>query len=103
MRRRRAVIRAVLAGALLAGTVCAACANRTSTSEISREHAIEIARREVSFQPDSIEAIRATSGATPVWRVTLRGRLPNQPPGLFETVVVEIDRRSGEIVSIARP
>lgn len=97
MRRRQAVVLVVLASAALA-----ACAHGP-TAEISREQAIEIARREISFEPDSIDAVHAMSGAAPVWRVTLRGRLPNQPPGLFETVVVEIDRRSGEVVSIARP
>jgi hypothetical protein len=89
--------------AVLSGVWLGSCAPRTGAAEISREHAVEIARREVSFEADRIEAIRATSGMTPVWRVTLIGRLPGQPPELFETVVIEIDRRSGEIVSIARP
>ena len=30
------------------------------------------------------------------------GRLPGQPPGLFETMVVEVDADSGEVVSISR-
>ena len=102
MRRHRAIILVVLASAVLASAVLAACAHRPTT-EISREHAIEIARREISFQPDSVDAVRAMSGAAPAWRVTLRGRLPNQPPGLFETVVVEIDRRNGDVLSVARP
>jgi hypothetical protein len=38
----------------------------------------------------------------PAWQVTLKGRLPGQPPGLFETAIVEIDRRIGEIVSLSR-
>ena len=79
-----------------------ACAN-PSEMEITRERAIEIARAQVSFQPDNIEAERRSSNDRPVWRVTLRGRLPGQPPGLFETTIVEVDRRSGAIVSIARP
>jgi len=89
----------VLVAAVLAlGATC----NGRSVSEISRERAVEIARLEVSFQPDSIQADRTTSGARPLWRVTLRGRLPGQPPGLFETAIVEIDRQSGEVVSRAR-
>ena len=71
-------------------------------TEITRERAIELARSRVSFQPESIEAERAFESTRPVWRVTLRGRLPGQPPGLFETVIVEIDRRTGEIVSVAK-
>lgn len=80
----------------------AACIRLPHTNEISRQRAIEIARAQVSFHPDSIKAVRTTSGARAVWRVTFRGRLPGQPPLLFETVMVEIDRHSGEVVSIAR-
>ncbi len=79
-----------------------ACIRPSPVNEISRERAIEIARGQVSFHPDSIVAVRATSGARAVWRVTFRGRLPGQPPLLFETMIVEVDRRSGEVVRIAR-
>lgn len=89
----------VLVAAVL--TLGATCSGR-AVPEIGRERAIEIARREVTFQPDSIEAARTTAGARPLWRVTLRGRLPGQPPGLFETAIIEIDRQSGEVVSRAR-
>jgi hypothetical protein len=71
--------------------------------EISRERAITIARSQVSFTPDSIDAQRSTSPDGPIWRVTLRGRLPGQPPGLFETAIVEIDARSGRVISVAKP
>ena len=81
----------------------AACGPVAPAPEITREHAIEIARREVSFTPDQIDAVREMSGLTPVWRVTMRGRRPGQPPELFETAVVEIDRRTGAVVSILRP
>jgi hypothetical protein len=72
------------------------------TAEISRERAIEIARKQVSFGPDSVDAVQVTSegpGRPVVWRVTFKGRLPDQPPGLFETRVFEIDVRTGEIVA----
>lgn len=71
-------------------------------SQVTREQAIEIARQEVSFEPESTEAVLTTSDEREVWRVTFRGRLPGQPPGLFETMVVEVDANSGEVVSIAR-
>lgn len=71
-------------------------------SQIAREQAVEIAEREVSFQPDSVEAVRSESEERDVWRITFRGRLPGQPPGLFETMIVEVDAASGEVVSIAR-
>ena len=92
--RRRAVL--LVAAVLSLGITC------PSSQEISRERAIEIARPYVSFTPDSIDADRTTSSSRAVWRVTFRGRLPGQPPGLFETTIVEVDRRTGEIVSIAR-
>ncbi|MGH9257326.1 MAG: hypothetical protein ACRD3C_22430, partial [Vicinamibacterales bacterium] len=56
----------------------------------------------VSFTPDTIEAVQATSGTRAIWRVTFRGRLPGQPPGLFETAIVEIDRLTGGVVSLSR-
>ncbi len=69
-------------------------------TEITRERAIEIARKQVSFRPDSVDAVQVTSegpGRPVVWRVTFKGRLPDQPPDLFETRIVEIDVRTGEI------
>jgi hypothetical protein len=71
-------------------------------TEISREHAIAIARKQVNFTPDSVDAVQGTSegpGHPAVWRVTFKGRLPGQPPGLFETRIIEIDVRTGAIVS----
>ena len=62
------------------------CPAGPSESEVTRDQAIEIAQQEVSFEPDSVNAELSTSGARSVWRVTFRGRLPGQPPGLFETV-----------------
>jgi uncharacterized membrane protein YkoI len=79
-----------------------ACPAGPLESQISREQAIEIARQEVSFQPDSIEAVLSESRERPLWRVTFRGRLPGQPPGLFETAIIEVDARSGDIVSISQ-
>lgn len=96
--RRCPAIHCLAAVAVLAVT----CPGPSLVPEINRERAIEIARAYVSFQPDSIEAVRTTSGARAIWRVTFRGRLPGQPPLLFETIIVEVDRQSGEIVSIAR-
>ena len=98
MRRRRAAI-LIVASALALGVTCSGTSQETA---ITRDRAIEIARSHVSFQPDSVQAERAASSARPVWRVTFRGRLPGQPPGLFETAVIEVDRRTGEVVSTSR-
>jgi uncharacterized membrane protein YkoI len=88
---------------ILAAVVSVAATCGPPRDEISRERAIAIARSQVSFTPDSIDLQRSTSADGPIWRVTLRGRLPGQPPDLFETAVVEIDARSGRVISVARP
>jgi hypothetical protein len=78
-----------------------ACAGPSDT-EISRDRAIEIARQQITFQPDTTDVTRTTSNGRPVWRVTFRGTRPGQPPGLFETAIVDVDRSTGDIVSVAR-
>ena len=82
--------------------VLTACTTGRVESQISRDQAIDIARQEVTFQPDSVEAVPSTSAERPMWRVTFRGRLPGQPAGLFETIIVEVDSSSGEVVSVSR-
>jgi hypothetical protein len=91
------VVGFVVFSALLAD----ACA-RPLASEITRERAMDIARSQVTFQVSRIDAVKESVKGRPIWRVTIRGRLPGQPPELFETRIVEIDRVSGAIVSIAR-
>jgi hypothetical protein len=81
----------------------ASCDPPVTSTEISRERAIEVARKTVTLEPDSVEAVRVTSQGRAVWRVTFKGRLPDQPPGLFETRIVEIDARTAEIVGASMP
>ena len=80
--------------------------NQTASkpTAISRERAIEIARAEIRFSADSVEAVQVRSeapGNPSVWRVTFKRRLPDAPPGLFHVHIVEVDVRTGEIVSIS--
>jgi hypothetical protein len=75
--------------ALVAGALTAGCVHRVAP-EIRRDRAVELARREARFTPSAIAADKATSQGRLEWRVTLRGRLPGQPPLLFETLIVEI-------------
>src|SRR5262245_23843512 len=82
-------------------TLAVACTG-PSEPEISPDRAIEIARQQITFQPDTTDITRTTSNGSPVWRVTFRGTRHGQPPGLFETAIVEVDRSNGDIVSIAR-
>ena len=86
----------------LVAASAAMCSKPARAVEISRDRAIEIARTQVTFQISSVTADKTSSSGRPLWRVTIRGRLPGQPPELFETRIVEIDRATGAIVSIAR-
>lgn len=79
----------------------ALCEPKAKPQEISRDRAIEIARAQVRITADSVEAVQATSQGRAVWRVTFRRRQPDAPPGLFETHIVEIDVRTGEIVTVS--
>jgi hypothetical protein len=87
--------------ALAAGSMGALCEPPSTATQITRERAIEIAQQEVQWKPDKVEAERATSQGRDVWRVTFQRRLPDAPPGLFDTYIVEIDARTGEIVTVS--
>ncbi|MGH2628056.1 MAG: PepSY domain-containing protein [Anaerolineales bacterium] len=67
---------------------------------MSREQAIEIARQRLDFEAKSVEAVRATDEGRPVWRVTFRGEDigPARPMG--EVLIVLVDRKTGEVVSV---
>jgi hypothetical protein len=83
---------------LLAAIGCASAAPRG----ITRDRAIAIAVAQVKWTPLTAAAVRATSNSRPIWRVTLKGRLPGQPPLLFETAIVDLDARTGEILSLSK-
>jgi hypothetical protein len=86
----------------LFGACAATCSRPSLPVEISRDRAIEIARGQVTFQISSVTAQKTSSAGRALWIVTIRGRLPGQPAELFETRIVEIDRVTGAVVSIAR-
>jgi Zn-dependent metalloprotease len=85
---------------LLLAVALAACAPRTTTREISREKAIEIARQQVKFEIKTTEAEKAAEEGRPVWRITFHGEPigPSNPIG--EVMFVVIDRVTGEVVSL---
>jgi len=78
------------------------CASAAPRGGIGEERAIEIASARVKWKPFDVAARRTTANGRQIWRVTLKGRLPGQPPLLFETAIVEIDARTGEIVSASK-
>jgi hypothetical protein len=90
-----------IAGFALSALLVSGCVRHLAT-EITRDRAVDIARSQVSFTPSSVDVVKASAGGRPIWRVTIRGRLPGQPPELFETRIVEIDRVTGVVVSVAR-
>lgn len=71
-------------------------------NEITRERAIEIGRTHVKFQPKSINAERTTDNGRPVWRVTFRGEPVSQAQPIGDILVVFVDRKTGEVVSVAK-
>lgn len=85
---------------LLALLILTACASGSSGEEISQERAIEIAREHLQFEPRSTEAEKTTDQGRAVWQVTFRGRPPEEG-GIGEVLIVSIDRKTGEMVSIA--
>jgi uncharacterized protein YcfL len=81
--------------------VLAACASQSTGQEISRERAIEIARQNINFEPDRIEAVKDTEEGRPVWRVTFyKGSKEVSSTHLGQVSFVSIDRKTGEVVSL---
>ena len=78
-----------------------ACASGAKNEEISRERAIEIARQHLTFEAQSVEAEQATEQGRPVWRVTFRGQPMSPTRQMSEILIVAIDRKTGEMVTIA--
>ena len=72
----------------------------TSRNGISRERAIEIAREQVTFAPTSIEAAADTVEGRATWAVTFRAADASHG-GLGQFMMVWVDRRTREIVSLA--
>ena len=75
----------------------------TAVTEVSRERAIEIARGHATFDITTVEASKTTEQGRPVWRVLLQGAAASaEHPLLRPTLIVFIDRHSGEVISIAK-
>lgn len=77
-----------------------ACSTRPASTEISREQAIEIARKHVTFEVRRTEAEATTQEGRPVWRVTFYGQEMGPGREMGEVSFVVIDRTTGEIVSL---
>lgn len=96
MTSNKAVLWAALFFLSLSSLGCAAL----RAEEIDRERAIEIAREHVSFEPQSVEAEKSQESGRPIWRVTFRRSAGPHPMGGI--MIVDIDRRTGEVVGLAQ-
>ena len=70
--------------------------------EIGREEAVERARGHVDFEVRSVEVETTNEAGRPVWRITFRGRPPGKGSAVGEVVIVVLDRRTGELISLAQ-
>ena len=75
---------------------------QTARKEITRERAIEIARERIDFKPKSIKAVKVIEEKRRVWRVTFRGEPISKVHVMGETMIVSVDRFTGEIVSVSK-
>lgn len=85
---------------ILGVALLAACASpRGAGEEISEERAVELARQHVQFEPGKVEAVKDSEEGRPVWRVTFYGEgVSATHPG--EVMIVVLDRKTGELVSL---
>ena len=84
----------------LAALMVLACASRVGSEEISKQRAIELAREHLTFEARKVEAVKTTDQGRAVWQVTFRGETASQVH-MGEVLIVNIDRKTGEMVSIA--
>ena len=96
---------AVLARLCLLLPVLAAlgCPGGVPEPQVDEQQAVAVALRQVLFEAESIEAELAAEADPPVWRVTLRGRLPGQSVFEFEEATVTVDAVTGDVIGVGQP
>lgn len=77
-----------------------ACPGSVAEPQISEQQAIDVARRQVLFEPEDVAAEMDAEADPPVWRVTLRGRLPGGSLFAFEEATVTVHAVSGDVTGI---
>ena len=80
--------------------VALSCPAGVVEPQVDETQAVDIARRQVLFEPENVEAEISTDEQPPVWRVMLRGRLPGQSVFEFETATVRIDAVTGDVLGV---
>jgi Peptidase propeptide and YPEB domain len=92
---------AVLVVLFVAVVVARSCGS--SHGEISQEEAIEIAREEISYEPDEIQVRNVAQGVPKqrrIWAVSLYVGDRTAPE---KVTVVEIDAETGEVTEVHGP
>ncbi len=80
--------------------VALSCPPDVIEPQIDEARAIDIAERQVLFEPEAIEAEIDREAQPPVWQVTLRGRQPGQSIFAFEEARVDIDAVTGDVLRV---
>ena len=80
--------------------VAPSCQGCVVEPQVTEEQAVDIARRQVLFEPEEVDAELAADADPPVWRVTLRGRLPGQSVFEFEEATVTVDAVTGDVIDV---
>ena len=88
---------------LLLALAASGCPGGPPEPQVSEEQAVAVARRQVLFEPESIAAEMAAGENPPVWRVTLRGRVPGQSLFAFEEATVTVDAVTGDVIGVEQP
>ncbi|MCE2543324.1 MAG: PepSY domain-containing protein [Acidobacteria bacterium] len=80
--------------------VALSCPGGVVEPQVSEQQAVDVARRQVLFEPEAVDAEMAADAQPPVWRVTLRGRLPGQSVFDFEEATVTVDAFTGDVIGV---
>ena len=79
------------------------CPSGVVAPQVTEEQAVNIAKRQVLFEPEAIDAEMSPDEAQSIWRVTMRGRLPGQSVFEFESATVVVDAHSGDVLEVESP
>ena len=80
--------------------VALSCPAGVVEPQVSEEQAVDIARRQVLFEVEAVDAEMTADADPPVWRVTLRGRLPGRSVFDFEEATVTVDAVTGDVIGV---
>ena len=88
--------------ALLFVLAVVGCRSPANPDQISQNQAVQLARRELSFVPESQEVEKVVEDGRALWRVTFRSKplRPGRP--MVNILIVSLDRQTGAVVGLSR-